>query len=480
LDWHTDGFIYFGLRTDGGIQRVAENGGQPEALTTPDSAAGERAHAMPAVLPGGGMLVTVYRSDVNDASISFTSVPGEPLVGLARNASHARFANGHVLFAREGALFALPFNPDAPATTADPIPLPERAVHSKYYGNTLTMSHAAQFDLSPSGTLVIAEGGVPREASLAPVWVDAQGTESPINLEPRSYLVARAAESGRLFFMSAYGASGALWSHEPDRGITQTIMRTRDIWFAPGPGPEEITLLLHQEDAVLPALGVIDTNAGPRSFRPIALPDNLEFWPVEWSPDRRFLIGVGGSILNDQTASTMQVWVYERDAGFARLTDSDSPIEGWPDISPDGRWVIYAAPESGRLEIYVRPFNRPGPARRVTTEGGFEPRWSPDGSQIFFREHGKSGMGAGRTVLSVDVSFADTDPDRIILARPVEQYRTASEYVGTVPITSWDFAPDGRAIFIKREEPADRHAFMSELFPARLRVIHNWATRLTP
>jgi hypothetical protein len=424
------------------------------------------------------MLVTVYRSDVDDASIAFAPVPGEPLVGLARNASHARFANGHVLFAREGALFALPFKPDAPATTADAIPLPERAVHSKYYGNTLTMSHAAQFDLSPSGTLVIAEGGVPGEASLAPVWVDAQGAESPIDLEPRSYLVARTAtETGRLYFMSSYGATGGLWSHEPDRGITQTIIRTQDIWFAPGPGPEEVTLLLPQQDALLPALGVIDADAGSKSFRPITLPADLEFWPAEWSPDRRFLIGTGRSILNEQT---MQVWVYERNAGVTRLTDSDSSIEGWPDISPDGRWVIYAAPESGRLEVYVRPFNRPGPARRVTTEGGFEPRWSPDGSQIFFREHGKSGMGAGRTVFSVDVSFADTDPDRIILARPVERYRAASEYVGTVPITSWDFAPDGRAIFIKREDPADRHAFMSELFPARLRVIHNWAARLTP
>jgi hypothetical protein len=481
LDWHTDGFVYFGLRTDGGIHRVAENGGQPEAVTTPDRAAGERAHAMPAVLPDGGVLVTVYRSDVDDASIAFAPAPGKPLAQLARNASHARFANAHVLFAREGALFALPFTPDAPATTADPIPLPERVVHAKYYGNTLTMSHAAQFDLSPSGTLVIAEGGVPGEASLAPVWVDAQGAESPIDLEPRSYLVARTAtETGRLYFMSSYGATGGLWSHEPDRGITQTIMRTKDIWFAPGPGPEEITLLLPQEDALLPALGVIDTEAGPKSFRPITLPNDLEFWPAEWSPDRRFLIGVGRSILNDQTSSTMQVWVYERDAGVTRLTDSDNPIEGWPDISPDGRWVIYAAPESGRLEIYVRPFNRPGPARRVTTEGGLEPRWSPDGSRIFFREHGKSGMGAGRTVFSVDVSFADTDPDRIILARPVERYRAASEYVGTVPIASWDFAPDGRAIFMKREEPADRHAFMSELFPARLRVIHNWAARLAP
>ena len=89
-------------------------------------------------------------------------------------------------------------------------------------------------------------------------------------------------------------------------------------------------------------------------------------------------------------------------------------------------------------------------------------------------------MRGGRTVFSVDVSSADSDPDRIILARPVERYRAASEYVGTVPITSWDFAHDGRAIFMKSQESADRHAFMSDLFPARLRVIHNWAARLTP
>lgn len=483
LDWHTDGSIYFGHRVNTGIYRVSENGGHAEPVTTPDRAAGETAHALPAVLPGGGVVFTVYAEDFDAASIAFAPVPGGPHSRIAEDASHPRFSKGHIVFAREGALFALPFDPTGPDIRRDPAPLPERALHAKYFGNMLTMTHAAQFDLSPSGTLAIAEGGVPGESAFAPVLIDVEGAETSVDIEPRSYLLGRAAsESGRLIFTSSYGPTRALWTHEPERGVSRRILRPADIWFATGPGPDEVTLLLNRDDEPRPELGTLNIDAGLSSFQPLTVPEDLVLSPAEWSPDGRFLLCVGTRSAGDDAAggAPTVIWVHERDTGWSRLTDSDSTLEGWPTLSPDARWIAYATLESERLEVYVRPFNRPGPARRVSTAGGIEPRWSPDGTEIFYRELSTAGLRPGRTVLSVAVSFAESDPDRITLARPAERFQTVSDYVATVPIASWDFAPDGRALFIKQEDTVARHAFMSELFPDRLRVVHNWATRLMP
>lgn len=56
-----------------------------------------------------------------------------------------------------------------------------------------------------------------------------------------------------------------------------------------------------------------------------------------------------------------------------------------PSLSPNGKWMAYAANESGRYEIYVRPFPGPGAALQISHDGGSEPAWSRDGRRLFFR-----------------------------------------------------------------------------------------------
>jgi len=60
-----------------------------------------------------------------------------------------------------------------------------------------------------------------------------------------------------------------------------------------------------------------------------------------------------------------------------------------PTLSPDGRWVAYVSDESGRVEVYVRPFPGPGGRWQVSLDGGTEPRWSPTGREIFYRNGNK-------------------------------------------------------------------------------------------
>jgi Tol biopolymer transport system component len=56
-----------------------------------------------------------------------------------------------------------------------------------------------------------------------------------------------------------------------------------------------------------------------------------------------------------------------------------------PRLSPDGRWLAYISDESGRWEVYVEPFRRPGERVRVSVDGGGQPKWRGDGKELFYR-----------------------------------------------------------------------------------------------
>ena len=83
------------------------------------------------------------------------------------------------------------------------------------------------------------------------------------------------------------------------------------------------------------------------------------------------------------------------------MSDPDHPKPGKPELflrtpfdetepafSPDGRWIAYASNESGRYEVYVRPFPGGAPSGsgkwQISTGGGFHPIWSRDGRELFY------------------------------------------------------------------------------------------------
>ena len=77
---------------------------------------------------------------------------------------------------------------------------------------------------------------------------------------------------------------------------------------------------------------------------------------------------------------------------------------GSPSLSPDGRWLAYAANESGRNEVYVRPYPGPGGRWQVSLDGGTEPIWSPRGGEIFYRNGDAMMTAAVRTQPGFEVT----------------------------------------------------------------------------
>ena len=138
--------------------------------------------------------------------------------------------------------------------------------------------------------------------------------------------------------------------------------------------------------------------------------------------------------------------------------------EAWPTFSPDGRWLAYASNETGRTEVYVRPFPEGAPVHRVSSEGGSSPTWSRDGRQLFFR---RSGEERDRGILVIDVTtddgFQRTQPRTIFENR---------KYRGTGPIRSYDVAPDGERFIMATAGSNEQQPVES------IRIVLDWAEEL--
>ena len=129
-------------------------------------------------------------------------------------------------------------------------------------------------------------------------------------------------------------------------------------------------------------------------------------WPVSWSPDGRYVLYVTN---NDRTSN--DIWVLLRDG-----TGSPYPYlhtaasENWASFSPDGRWVVFSATESGQSEVFVAPFPAPVRRWRVSADGGSQARWRRDGKEIFYVAPNRMLMSVSVTTIKGRVEVGSREP----------------------------------------------------------------------
>ena len=187
--------------------------------------------------------------------------------------------------------------------------------------------------------------------------------------------------------------------------------------------------------------------------------------PDSWSPDGHFFLF---HELHPGSGSDMWIQPFPQGAGNSGST-SEKPYpflqtpanEQEAHLSPDGHWVAYISDESGRFEVYVRPFPGSGGKRQVSTGGGSEPRWSPSGKELFFR--------AGDKMMAADVvtqpGFSAGTPRLLFQGQFVAP---------STPLGTSDFSPDGQRILMMQAQSAE-----SQAAPAtQINVVQNWFEEL--
>jgi hypothetical protein len=144
----------------------------------------------------------------------------------------------------------------------------------------------------------------------------------------------------------------------------------------------------------------------------------------------------------------------------AQLLLTESYDEKQPALSPNGRWLAYTSTESGREEVFVRPFPELDAGKRqISTGGGRMPLWSPAGDELFYVDDDDMAV-----VAAVDASSVDFD----VLGRsPL----FSADFLVNSSNMLWDISPDGQRFLVARPIGPEREE-------ARFVLVNNFATVL--
>jgi len=175
-------------------------------------------------------------------------------------------------------------------------------------------------------------------------------------------------------------------------------------------------------------------------------------FPMSWSPDGQLL-----TFVEVNPATGYDIWVLRMSDRKAQPFLRTPFSEAAPRFAPDGRWLAYMSDESGRFEIYVQPYPGPDGKWEISTEGGTEPVWNPNGRELFYR--------SGDKMMAVDIatqpSFASGRPHMLFEG----QYQPAP---GAFP--NYDVSPDGQRFLMLK--PSEQGAL------TQINVVLNWFEEL--
>jgi Tol biopolymer transport system component len=430
--WGADGRVTFARNN--GLWQVPAEGGAARQLTT--LSAGESLHAWPATVNDGKAILftSVPSSGVQGAHVEAVEVETGKRRVLIEGARFARHtSSGHLVFYRDGGLYAAPFDSGRLTVTGPPIEV-TAAVEQDSSGAPLA-------EISTAGSLVYRRAGA---ASGQLVWVTRQGIEQSVTDDPRAYLSPRLSADNRRIVM---GVGSELWIQDTLRAtFTRLTPQRSETASYPLWTPDGKRVVFRTPTG----LRVIETDGSGRS-RTIAGTTSGDF-PSTISPD-----GTTLATARRTTEGLVDIFVLSLAGDVAPRAFVTGPaFEGGPQFSPDGRWLAYVSNESGQFQVYLRRY--PGPEGRwpVSTGGGTSPLWNHIGNELFYR--------SGNKMMSVSVA---TTPDptlstpRVIFERPYA-------YGSTVALTNYDVSADGQRFLMVKNDSGVAH----------LSVVLNWFTEL--
>jgi serine/threonine-protein kinase len=458
--WNADGTILFGQSE--GIMRVSANGGTPELVVATEK--GEQAHG-PQLLPGGQwVLFSLARGsgetrwDVAEIVVQ-SLASGERRV-VWRGGSDARYVTtGHLVYAFEDALFALPFDVARVEASGGPVPLfsgIRRAL------GMAVNTGSAQYGVSDHGTLVYVAGAslTPQARTLA--WVDRSGRENTIPLPPRPYFYPRIAPDGSQVVLDVRDQENDIWMLDLAR---QTLTR---LTFDPTidrhpewtPDGQRVVFTSQRAGGIYNLFWQAADGTGETER--LADSPGIQGAPSITADGMLLVFDQQGALGTGQVSFDIQVLnLAERRARplVATMFTERNGI-----VSRDGRWLAYQSNESGRDEVYVRPFpGVEGGRWQASNGGGRQPLWSPDGRELYFVD--PQGRMMAATIRPGPAFVADSPRilfDALIIRNP-------PGFEGRM----YDISPDGQRFLVSKGTEGD-----DEALPQQIVVVQNWHEEL--
>jgi serine/threonine protein kinase len=434
--WSRNGTILIGSGI-GPLWRVSSDGGLATQAT--DLSSGQITHRWPKFLPDGEQFLLYSLGALNERGVYVGTLRDRRVRRIAdRESGYGILPPAHLLFARQGALWARRFNGDDTSLDSEFLPVATKVlVHRGLFG------HSA---FSSSSTGSIAYRASPGETQL--VWLDRTG---------RRVGTVGQADDSQLFLqhLSPDGRTVA---------VIRTIAGNTNIWILDTERgvPHRLTFGLNDVNAVLSGDGrrvvhqaegdhdgavVWERNSdGTGDANTLIAESVVEFFhPMDWSYDGRYMLYSVDTATNPDLRA-LPLFGERKPIDVTRTPFSESNAR----FSPNGRWIAFQSDETGRPEIHLQPFPGPGPKVQVSGGGGTLPRWSRDGRELFYLAPDNRLMAAA---ISEGPGHIDAQSPRALFA-----LKTTSMY---------EPSPDGQRFLVT--------AVVSDASP--ITVILNWKPR---
>jgi serine/threonine protein kinase len=459
--WSADNVIVFGNRSSGSLMQVPAAGGVPVALTKLDEKRGDINHMFPSFLPDQKHFVYLRRSSKAEFTGIYIGTVGVPpeqqesklLIATANSAVYtpspdpreATKGLGFLLFLRDSALMAQPFDADALELKGEPVPIADQVASTNYgFG---------RFTASLNGALAFVTGGSGEASKLT--WFDREGKNLGTIGNPGRYAaLAIAPDGSRVAAEKMDGSASDLWlidaapGGKNDRFTFDPARETSPVW---SPDGTQIIFASSRDGGVM-NLFQKPSNLAGKEEEVFKSPESK--MANDWSRD-------GKKLSLSTFAADSDMWTLNLADKKPTLFFKTSVRDNYGRFSPDGRWLAYASQVTGTYEVYVRPFpaNEAGGQQMVSLGGGSRPLWRRDGKELFYYSDNK--------VMSVEV----TPGAALKFGQPKVLFTAGAQPSTDGPYYQWDATADGSRFLINQAGGETGQA-------APLTLVKNWTAAL--
>ena len=440
--WSKRGVIVFSQQNV--LFRIPEYGGTPTPLHPLPERHSDTLSIWPEFLPDGERyLFRRVRGPQAAQGVYTGSLETQTVTRVLETTSNVVFAGQYLLSVRSGSLVAQPFDVRALRVNGEPVVLVDQVMENRgelagpsvSVSNTGVLAYRARYN--PPTTLTwFDRTGLRRETLSAPP--SCRNPElSPSGSQVAVECLDVAANARDLWVLDAI-------SGRPARLTTDTSDDSDPIWSPDG----RSIVFSSGRDGGRNLYRRLSSGAG-LDERLFQTPRTK--YPSSWSRDGKFIL-----FTSREEQTGWDIWLYPLEGGTPVPVVSTPAADIEPQLSPDGRWLAYTSDESGRLDVFVRPFRAPGGAWLISTAGGSDPRWRNDGLELYY-------LSPDRALMAVSVApgghFEASGPKVLFQAR-------TSGPLGLGVRFNYAVGHGGRRFLITADTP--------DAVPPPIEIVLNW------
>ncbi len=376
--WNREGVIAFAPNWVGPIHQVPSAGGAPTAITKLDTTRREQTHRWPYFLPDGKHFLYFSRSSAGGAetevdAICVASLDGSVNKRLFSASSNIAYASKNILFIRQTSVMAQEFDVNDLTLVGEAFPIAEQVRYDVGFNR-------GSFTVSENDVLIYLTGS--SQSGFDLTWFNRSGILMNTVGEAASYSVSSLSPDGKKLVFSIFDPQSRnrdVWLHDLGRNVRTRFTFDKAVEESPIWSPDGSRIIYSSDRKG--RLDIYQKAVSGVGGEELLFESAVDKYPYDWSLDGRYIIYITAG----DPKTKLDLWVlplfgdrkpipflqteFEEDAAF---------------FSPDGRWIAYQSNESGRNEIYVKPFPAPGERWQISTAGGTHPRWRRDGRELYY------------------------------------------------------------------------------------------------